>query len=95
MCYCRQKHPGAVQISFRLTRAGAAQAMVDRCAQVWQQNPCTGTAQALVNVYADTSKRSTIADRCNTCSWYSQIRSSLALMPIYRCSTGSSKQRRL
>jgi hypothetical protein len=82
MCYCRQKHPGAVQISLRRTRAGAAQALVDRCAQVWQQNPwagtARGTAQALVNVYADTSKGSTIADMCNTCSWYSQISSSLA-----------------
>jgi len=61
MCYCRQKHPGAVQISFRHTRAGAAQALVDRCAQVWQQNPCAGTAQgtaqALVNVYADMQTR--------------------------------------
>jgi hypothetical protein len=34
MCYSRQKHPGAAQISFRHTRAGAAQALVDRCAQV-------------------------------------------------------------
>ncbi len=57
MCYCRQKHSGAVQISSGHTRAGAAQALVDRCAQVCQQNPCTGTAQTLVTVHVDMQTR--------------------------------------